>query len=61
MVPLLALVIGAILGAEWARSLGASSTSASLLTGGAGLAVSLVFLNLLDRSTSRRTEYRPPP
>ncbi|MEW6665885.1 MAG: SoxR reducing system RseC family protein [Thermodesulfobacteriota bacterium] len=59
MVPVLALVVGAILGAEWAGALGVSSTSASLLTGGAALAVSFIFLKLLDRSMRRRPEYRP--
>jgi sigma-E factor negative regulatory protein RseC len=59
MVPVLALVLGAILGAEWAESLGFSSTSASLLLGGSALAVSFLFLKLLDRSLRRRPEYRP--
>jgi sigma-E factor negative regulatory protein RseC len=59
MVPVLALVIGAILGAAWAGPLGVSSTSGSLLIGGAALIASFAFLKLLDRSVRRRPEYQP--
>jgi sigma-E factor negative regulatory protein RseC len=59
MVPVLALVMGAILGAEWAESLGLSPTSASLLLGGSALAVSFLFLRRLDRFLRHRPEYRP--
>lgn len=59
MVPVLALVIGAILGAECAEPLAISSTLASLMAGGTTLAVSFVFLKRLDRSVRRKPEYQP--
>lgn len=58
-VPVLTLVAGALLGAEWAEPFGLSATVGSLVAGGLALVVSFTLLRRFDRSVRRKPHYHP--
>jgi len=57
--PVLGLILGALSGGALAGALRVQPTAASLVGGGAGLAVSIGILKWLDRSVRSRPDYSP--
>jgi sigma-E factor negative regulatory protein RseC len=57
--PVLGLILGAVSGGALAGTLQIQPTSASVMGGGAGLAVSIAVLKWLDRSVRSRPDYSP--
>jgi sigma-E factor negative regulatory protein RseC len=57
--PILGLILGALSGSVWAGAFHTPSTPASLIGGGAGLAVSVMVLRYFDRSVRSKPDYSP--
>jgi sigma-E factor negative regulatory protein RseC len=57
--PILGLILGALSGGAWAGVFHISSTPASLIGAGAGLAVSVIVLRRFDRSVRSKPHYSP--
>ncbi len=58
-VPVLALVLGAVLGSQWADTFRVSPTTAAMIAGGAALAVCFSLLKQFDRAARRKPGYYP--
>lgn len=59
LLPIIALIIGAYAAGEWAAARQADPTLASIIGGGATLAVSFFLLQRLDRRRRARADYQP--
>jgi sigma-E factor negative regulatory protein RseC len=57
--PIIALIVGAYAAGEWAAARQADPTLASIIGGGATLAVVFFLLQRLDRRRRARAEYQP--
>lgn len=58
-VPVLALVVSALIGAEWAESLRISPTAAAMVSGAFALGVCFILMRRFDRAVRLNPEYRP--
>jgi len=58
-VPVLALVVSALIGAEWAESIQISPTAAAMVSGAVALAVCFILMRRFDRAVRANPEYRP--
>lgn len=59
VLPVAALLVGAVAGRAWAPSLHIQSTLASILGGCLAMGISFVVLRKFDRAVQAKTEYHP--
>jgi sigma-E factor negative regulatory protein RseC len=57
--PIIALIVGAVLGGAWAQSFGLPSTLASILGGGFAMGITFYILKRIDRIERVKGEYQP--
>ena len=59
LLPVIALIIGALLGQAWGHSLALESSLAAVLVGGLTMGLTFIILRRFDRSTREKKDYQP--
>ena len=59
LLPVMALIIGAILGEAWGPSLGLESSLSAVLVGGLAMGLTFTILRRFDRSAREKKDYQP--
>ena len=59
LLPVIALIIGAVLGEAWGHSLGLEGSLAAILCGGFTMALTFTILRRFDRNAREKKDYQP--